>query len=1241
MRILAIRGKNLASLAGPFAISFDSPPLSDAGLFAIVGPTGAGKSTLLDALCLALFNRTPRLNDRGGFPVGLEAELEATRLRANDARAILRKGTGSGYAEVDFVGTDHQPYRARWSVRRAREKVDGAFQDQSMELRDLATLTPIGRGNAAVLAAIEERLGLSFEQFRRSVLLAQGDFAAFLMASQAERAALLEQMTGSEIYTRISSAAFERAQEATRRLEERRARAADLAVLTSEQREAVQIEHARAATEADDQRRLIDGLEAARAWHAASRALRAELRAGEDEASAAAGRWEATAAPREELAAIERARGLDGPVRSADAALVAANAAGRELEAASVAEVDATRGEEVARVAFEAAAARVSEAEAALYAREPEIQEATLLDAEEAACRQQVGAADAVARESSDAATRARAVVVALATEHTGAVRARREAEAELERRGAYGRLATEWERWQQDLRRHRAASDDLGRVDLPALVASASSAREGARLAAERCSVTEAALAAAARELEAKELLVSGFDRGALRAHGARLAGERKQLDALHGALVDARRHRDAARKARGEAEAAEGEAAQALEAADAARTESGSVESRLAEARRAVDLVRASLDLADRRADLRPGEPCPLCGAVDHPWRDQSPPAAPVVKQLEARTRELEDELTALTKREAAARARHDLAARQATTARARGDEEGAGAVLSAGRASEIGARVGVAAGDAELAAEGVPPTLADAYARLDAADAELARTEEEADRADQVSVAARKERDAVQAQLDRDRAAHDRSARALDAASRSLAEAEGAVARADVARRRAEEDLSPAFEAIAGWQGELARDASTFVGRLDSSVREWRQWRAAAASATAAEEALRPRAEVAEATALGAEERALADERARHEKDSAWKERVERRARLLGGVATSLFERALRGAVDAARREEALARAALQTASVGRAEASARRAAAASASAASVAASIERAVARDAALAAACVDLETARRLLAHDAGWVAEQAARFDGLRKERERTRTVVEERTARLASHELRDRPALDEAEVESGLEAARTALGVVEPRLFSAKHRLENDDAARARLAGFEEELRQLEAASRVWSAMSDLIGSKDGKKLRVFAQSLTFDALLEQANVHLRDISRRYSLMRIPGSDLELQVIDHDMADEVRAVTSLSGGESFLVSLALALGLSTLGAQRTRVESLFVDEGFGTLDPETLEVAIASLEALQASGRQVGVISHVAGLADRFAARIRVERKGPGRSAVIVERG
>ena len=118
-----------------------------------------------------------------------------------------------------------------------------------------------------------------------------------------------------------------------------------------------------------------------------------------------------------------------------------------------------------------------------------------------------------------------------------------------------------------------------------------------------------------------------------------------------------------------------------------------------------------------------------------------------------------------------------------------------------------------------------------------------------------------------------------------------------------------------------------------------------------------------------------------------------------------------------------------------------------------------------------------------------------------------------------------------------------------------------------------------------------------------------------------------------------RWPVGELGIGLVDRDQGDEVRTVHSLSGGESFLVSLALALALSNVSSQQTQVESLFIDEGFGTLDPATLEVALAALDSLQAAGRQVGLISHVTGLAERFGVHVQVTPEGGGRSRVVVK--
>jgi exonuclease SbcC len=276
-----------------------------------------------------------------------------------------------------------------------------------------------------------------------------------------------------------------------------------------------------------------------------------------------------------------------------------------------------------------------------------------------------------------------------------------------------------------------------------------------------------------------------------------------------------------------------------------------------------------------------------------------------------------------------------------------------------------------------------------------------------------------------------------------------------------------------------------------------------------------------------------------------------------------------------------------------------------------------------------------------LDDVRALLARDDTWIAEASSRIDARTRAVEGTRTVLCEREARLARHDAQPSPATPEREIGAALEEATAAHEAKLHERAELSARLRTDDEARRARAERAAQIDTQRTIAARWDRMNELIGAADGKKFRKFAQSLTFDTLLEQANHHLHELARRYSLARAPGSELELQIVDHDLGDDVRPTTSLSGGESFLVSLGLALGLSSLGPQQARVETLFIDEGFGTLDRDTLDVAIATLEALQSSGRQVGIISHVGGLAERLGARIELRRKGPGRSTVHVARG
>jgi exonuclease SbcC len=193
-------------------------------------------------------------------------------------------------------------------------------------------------------------------------------------------------------------------------------------------------------------------------------------------------------------------------------------------------------------------------------------------------------------------------------------------------------------------------------------------------------------------------------------------------------------------------------------------------------------------------------------------------------------------------------------------------------------------------------------------------------------------------------------------------------------------------------------------------------------------------------------------------------------------------------------------------------------------------------------------------------------------------------------------------------------------------------------KNQLTNDEKNRLVVA---EKQREIDACRRrleVWRKLRGLIGSHDGRTFRRYAQGISLDVLVLRANRHLARLSDRYRMRRGAGEELDLEIEDLHQAGAVRPMASLSGGESFLASLALALGLSDIAGRNVRIESLFVDEGFGSLDSEALDVAISALETLRQDSKTVGVISHVDLLKERIAAQIIVEKQSGGTSVLRI---
>jgi len=1237
VRVLAIRGENLASLTFPFEVELERLPLAGAGLFAIAGPTGAGKSTILDALCLALFDAVPRLAEGSSALVGAEGEAEEARLSANDVRSILTRGAGRGYAEVDFVGNDGRRYRAHWEVRRARGRASGKCQPQTLSLRDLHDERELGRTKTEVLALITERLGLTFEQFRRAVLLAQGDFAAFLKAKDRDRSELLERITGTEIYGAISRLAYARANEEALALREVHTRLDAVRPLEAPPRLLLEQEVASARGALEAAEGALGSARGQQVWCEALAAHEAAA-AQADEALAGASLAVAEAGPRwQTLRKVEAAEPLRTLVEHADRACRERDVAGAQLAGARQREEQAQARVTAEEVRAASARGEHEAVDEALRSARPHLEAARRLDTRLAECRVRLAQAQLAASRALAASASADAELAGLKERNAALVGDRDREDAWLRTQASLAPIVAQWSRWAEAVARYASGLSRAREAEsrLEGLAADQAKAEGDLSLAQAAQAATAGTLQDAREALARVEAECAVDDLARLRADEAALGSRQVALGALRqcareveGRAVARERLLTDARALDEQASAAEGlarETAAQILAQEAAIVAAGAARDLL--------LAAATEGAKDLRAHLVPGAPCPVCGATDHPWGVAQPVLDPLRRDVDARLRQLEAERTVLV----TAQAGHAATAREQ---RGQAEERRASARREEAELATLEARW-----TAGHAAEGLPAAATDP-----AASAALAERVGEVDAA--LGVLRDRLSAAVECQRRREVAtrARDESRNADDAArervstlqvrvrqmgqDRALAaqRCEGATADIEAARVT----LTTPFAPIVEWEEALRADPTAFRQHFEARVAEWQGHERARAAAEAALAGLAPR--IAEAVAVASAEGTSARrEEADAERQAGEHAQLEAaRQGLLDGrpadeVEAELLgrQRAAQAAHQRATADLASARSALAAAgaSVGHwVEELGRR-------------EMEHVEARrelETALSARALELEGVRQLLARDPSWVQAERLELEGLARGEQDARVLALERRRQANAHAATRPDGLDCAGVAGVLANALKRHDEAQSTWAAAQGLLQQDDRRRQEAGALAAQLVLKEASAQVWEQLRDLIGSADGNKFRTFAQSLTLDSLLAHANRHLEDLARRYRLQRSPGSDLALQVVDAEMGDEVRSVYSLSGGESFLVSLALALGLASLASHRTSVESLFIDEGFGSLDPETLDTAIASLDALQSLGRKVGVISHVPTMVERIGVQVRVEPVGGGRSRV-----
>lgn len=1247
MRILAVRGQNLASLAEPFEIDLGAEPLSGAGLFAITGETGAGKSTLLDAMCLALYGEFPRIEGRNGSNEDIPDAAEGEALKARDPRSILRRGAATGWAEVDFLAVDGHAYRARWTAYRARNKANGRLQPASRQIDRLAADGAVAETVAdqarAVDARVVELTDLTFEQFRRTVLLAQGDFDAFLKADDRERADLLEKITGTEIYARLSARAFEKAREAREAVALLEARRREIGLLDPEARAARLHERAELAERLATHVAEADRIRADLAAHERLTIAEARLAAAETEIAAAEAAHAGAVDTFERLDRIERARALAPAFdRLREAQAVATRAA------ADLAEVERQLGEATPRLGR----AREARDAVRLAAEAIEARIAALTPQWEAAARLDVRLEEA-RREAADAEGPRDAAAILREGEHARltAIDGRRleigaeiaRLQHELTRLAAIAPLAERWTDVEARLGERLATAEELARAAERRRSAETVLAATGARLAEH--DRMEAASAAKRGDLDRgiaeRSAALAAIGEAEQRRRDGGLAALESRVTGL--AAIAARHATATAEAGRATVEAREAETTLAdlgrdREALEAARLEAiGRGRGLVA----AADLAEAvvSAEALHLRTRLVDGEPCPVCGAVEHPVVADAGVFA-ALERVRAERDEVETRLTGLDRR----RTELDGLAARAEARRADADRRrvAAEAILTA---------------EAPRLADGLTVVTAEAAALgldIDGAAAPVAHLAALGERIAEARTAAataltragllRGEIDDLRGALDRLDVERDlgRAARRDDEAASAAARAEHlAAGEAETGARRRLGEIDARLEPLLAGLGigpdDLDRDGRRTVDHLGRGVADHRA-KAEALARAGEEEKARERDREAVAAALAAAEAGLRDAEAtlRARREAVAKLATER-ADLLGGAATAthrdavLAERATAAAtLEAAHRALADARTAHESALTLHGERH-------SGHVEAIEEVHAREIERDHALAAADLDREAAEALIAVADAEVAALVEALAALDRRLTAAHAAAEERRRDLEAALAAGRPERDRATLEADLAAAREAAGALHREIGAVDQVLGADDAARRNAEDLEREIRLAGERRDVLAAVDEAIGSRDGDKFRRFAQGITLDRLTGLANRHLKSLNPRYALARAEG--LGLTIVDRDMGDEMRSTRSLSGGERFLASLALALALSGLEGRRSFVDTLFVDEGFGSLDAATLDVAIDALEGLQSEGRKVGVISHVAAMHERIPVQIRVEKAGAGRSRVRVK--
>lgn len=1229
MKILRLEVCNLASLAAnpehPHVVDFTISPLKDAGLLAITGSTGAGKSTLLDAMCLALFNEVPRLRTAH---LGQDGRLSDAKdqLSFGDKRTVLSRGAVEGFARVEFQGLDGGRYRAEWRVKRAYLKADGALQAVERSLRDLDHNVVLASKTKDCAERIEQLIGMNFDQFTRAVLLAQSEFSTFLKANDSERAALLECLTDSGIYTELGKLAFQKAKtarEAKQQLEAQHGLVTPLSLEARQQLEQQLSQHAQTCSTLTQQ---LEQLNQQQRWYQQQAELTTQRDHARDTQSAADASWQAAAPQRQRLEQRQaltavrhdyvKAKSLQTEIANLKLRLSATQ---QQLEQAEQTLKQAEYSQKQAEQAEQAWQAQRNQLKPIVAKAERDSIQLQHEQQEQLVQKQQFEQAQHTQKQQ-------------IAQQNTQQQQLVQQQQTQQQ----LAQQLIESQSWQ--------CLDGLSLATLLDALHSASIQHDSYQQQQQQCVALQPEQQATQQQVDhAQHCLQQHISQYAddpvlrqrlldLAEQTTKLPADIQQLQQLqHGQQQSQQFEQQIATQ---QAKYQQLQQQHAEQQQHVIQLERDTEHSRIAQQTQSQHLQRQRMiqqhSVVELRTTLQPMQPCPVCGSHEHPYAGDLVDSAALSlaeqlledneQQLQALTEQCQHKQQQLTQQQLALR----LTEQQISLTQQLEQD------LSAQRLAQ---QQMLLPQQQQLSATYSLTQLADldqllvqqqhCIVQLEQQHAQIFKWQDE------------------RLQL---RTQVEQAKQQLEQVSTQTSQLLQTLQQTEQQYVRATQQFLPALppELQQTWQQAAAAPTglTTLAEQWQHSLQQRRQ-QLEAQHAGSLQLAKTQQQLDAQQPFIQQQQQQLEQQRRQLQQRQSSIEQLQQQIQQVLPVGLSnvpawqqqleqqshqyqqqqqLAEQALRQAQQQQQllqRELALQQQALNQQKQERDACTARVLAC-----------------RERYLPAASNDVLA--ELMAISDAELQQMQQQLQQQQRALDQATVRLEQLQQQMAIHQ-QQQPTANQIQILTDIQQQHTALQQAQEQRATSLHLLREDDARRKRDQVLAQQIAQAEIEHQRWAKLAAPIGCATGATFRKIAQGYQLDSLLFYANQQLQLFSPRYQLQRAPNS-LGLLVVDADLANERRAVHSLSGGESFLVSLALALALAQMASGQMQIESLFIDEGFGSLDPESLQVVMDALDQLQGQGRKVAVITHVQEMQERIPVQIRVERRGSGCSVLRV---